>query len=322
MRGDGELFLTVQTMKRIITSEFRFIKLGGKGEWEADCIESSSPCIRLGFRSNQHKESLAGKWDAVYNYWLNEEGKTPGKATEYTNQVKAFYTLDEATIWITFYKRKLFWCRASSKITEQPDKTRIRKVISNWSSQDINGYELHIDNLSGALTKVQGFRGTICRVDAADYLLKKINGEMSPEIVQAEASLHQLEESLVPLIRKLGWKDFELLADMIFTQAGWQRLSSLGKTQKSIDLDLLSPVTGKRAFVQVKSQADLEIFLRYKVDFENMNQYDEMYFIVHSPTQELAAHSEQSDVVLLTVDRLAKLIVSAGLTNWLIRKTS
>ena len=74
--------------------------------------------------------------------------------------------------------------------------------------------------------------------------------------------------------------------------------------------------------MQVKSQADLETFHHYKADFEIMNQYDEMYFVVHSPTPELADHSEQSDVVLLTVDRLAKLVVSAGLTNWLIRKTS
>jgi hypothetical protein len=308
--------------KRIAATEIRFIKLGGKGEWEEMCIEGPNPCIRLGFRSNQHKESLAGNWEAIHNYWHNTEEKSLGKATEYTNQVKAFYTLDENTIWITFYKRKLFWCRASSKVIELQDKTRIRKTIGKWSSQDIGGHELHIDNLSGALTKVQGFRGTICRVDAADYLLKKINGETSSEIIEAEKSLHQLEQSLEILIQKLGWKDLELLTDMIFTQAGWQRLSSLGKTQKSIDLDLLSPVTGKRAFVQVKSKADLETFLRYKSEFESMNQYDEMYFVVHSPSQELAAYSEQSDVVLLTVDRLAKLVVSAGLTNWLIRKTS
>ena len=308
--------------KHIAATEIRFIKLGGKGEWENACIEGSNPCIRLGFRSGQHKESLAGDWAAIHNYWHITEEKSLGKATEYTNQVKAFYTLDEKTIWITFYKRKLYWCRASSKVIELSDKTRIRKIIGKWSSQDINGHELHIDNLSGALTKVQGFRGTICRVDAGDYLLKKINGEMSPEIIEAEKSLQQLEQSLEILIQKLGWKDFELLTDMIFTQAGWQRLSSLGKTEKSIDLDLLSPVTGKRAFVQVKSQADLETFLRYKSEFENMSQYEEMYFVVHSPSQELAAYSEQSGVVLLPAERLAKLVVSAGLTNWLIRKMS
>src|SRR6266705_2056624 len=97
--------------KRIASTEIRFIKLGEKGEWEEMCIDGPNPCIRLGFRSNQHKESLAGNSEAIHEYWLKTEEKSLGKSTEYKNQVKAFYTLDETTIWITFYKRKLFWCR-------------------------------------------------------------------------------------------------------------------------------------------------------------------------------------------------------------------
>jgi hypothetical protein len=179
-----------------------------------------------------------------------------------------------------------------------------------------------VDNLSGALAKVQGFRGTICRVKAADYLITKLNGEIQPEVIKAEKALSELECTLVPLIRKLGWKDFELLTDLVFTQAGWQRIGPLGKTEKSIDLDLMAPVTGKRAFVQVKSQADLKTFIQYRETFERMDQYDEMYFVVHSPSADLAKHVEDSDIVLLTVERLAKLVVFAGLTRWLVRKLS
>ncbi|RYE44144.1 MAG: hypothetical protein EOP21_07310 [Hyphomicrobiales bacterium] len=84
----------------------------------------------------------------------------------------------------------------------------------------------------------------------------------------------------------------------------------------------MAPVTGKRAFVQVKSQAALKTFLEYKESFEGMDQYDEMYFVVHSPAADLAAHLESSSVSLLTVERLAKLVVSAGLTGWLLRKLS
>ena len=129
-----------------------------------------------------------------------------------------------------------------------------------------------MDNLSGALTKVQGFRGTICKVEAAAYLIRKLNGETQPEVAKAEQALSELECALVPLICRLGWKDFELLTDLVFTQAGWQRIGSLGKTEKSIDLDLMSPVTGKRAFVQVKSQANLKTFRQYKKSFEGMDE--------------------------------------------------
>jgi len=56
-----------------------------------------------------------------------------------------------------------------------------------------------------------------------------------------------LKTAIRPLLQSLWWKDFELLADLIFTQSGWQRTSVLGKTEKSIDLELLSPVTGSTA---------------------------------------------------------------------------
>jgi hypothetical protein len=46
-----------------------------------------------------------------------------------------------------------------------------------------------------------------------------------------------------------------------------------------------------------------------------------MYFVVHSPTPELAAHQED-DITILAGEGLAKLVVSSGLTNWLIRKTA
>lgn len=311
-----------KTKPHVEASTVKFIKLGRKGQWEKDCIEGKSPLIRLGFRSKQHPECLAGNWDAVYRYWVTTGGKTKGKATEFTNQVRAFYTADEKTLWVTFYKRKLYWCFASPTVKELADGTRIRKVLGSWSCEDVHGNPLHTDNLSGSLTKVQGFRGTICSVEQADYLLRRLIGRALPEVEQAVTLLGELEEAIIALIPKLGWKDFELLCDLIFTKAGWQRVSSLGKTQKSVDLELLSPVTGKRAFVQVKSQSNLETFLRYKAEFESMAQYDEMYFVVHTPSEELEGYPSESRIVLLTSSRLAKLVVSAGLSEWLIRKVS
>ncbi len=306
----------------ISASDVKFIKLGQEGKWETECIEGRSPCIRLGFRSKQHGECLAGDWDAVFRHWSGPGGKTKGKATEFTNQVKAFYSAPESTLWVTFYKRKLFWCFVSSKVVELPDETRIRRTLSEWSCRDVAGNELHIDNLSGALTKVQGFRGTICSVDQANYLLKRLNCELLPEVAHAVECLRVLEQSLPALIRKLGWKDFELLCDLIFTRAGWQRIGSVGRTQKTIDLELLSPVSGNRAAVQVKSRADLKIFRDYEERFAELPQYSEVYFAVHSPSAQLHEHQPESRVVLLTAKHLARLVVSAGLADWLVQKTS
>lgn len=69
----------------------------------------------------------------------------------------------------------------------------------------------------------------------------------------------------------------------MFSRAGYQRVSVLGKTQKSIDIDLESPVTRRRVFVQVKSQATRAVLLQCIEQFEAMPQYDEFFFVCHTP---------------------------------------
>lgn len=40
-----------------------------------------------------------------------------------------------------------------------------------------------------------------------------------------------------------------------------------------IDLDLMSPVTGNRAFVQVKSKSDIRTFKKYTKQYQNMKEF-------------------------------------------------
>jgi Restriction endonuclease len=119
----------------------------------------------------------------------------------------------------------------------------------------------------------------------------------------------------------LGWKDFELLCDSIFTQAGWQRISSLEKAEKTIDIELQSPVMYKRAVVQVKSNASLKTFLDYKQRVAALDGDAEAYF-VHSPSADSAAHEVDGSVLLLMASCLAELVVSSGLSRWLIQRAS
>lgn len=306
----------------IAASEVLFIKLGEKGRWEKDCIEGERPCIQLGFISRQHKESLAGNWEAVRKYWLTTGGKTKGKATEFTHQVKRFYTAGKDTLWITFYRRKLWWCFTSPRVEELSNGSRIRSSIRPWSCKDLKGKDLHVDSLSGALTKVQGFQGTICKVKEAEYLLGRLNGIHPQEVQDAEESLERLETAMERIIPRLGWKDFELLCDLIFTHAGWQRISVIGKTEKTIDMELLEPVVEKQILVQIKSEANLETFRKYQQSFKDLNKNARAYFVVHSPSPDLEKYKTDGKVVLLTKRTLAKLVVSAGLSRWLIQKAS
>lgn len=144
-----------------------FIKLGRKGAWEERCLLQEHT-IQLGFINPLHQECLEGKWDTVYQYWMNT-GKSKGKATEIKNQIKTFYESDEQTLWITFFRRKMYWGFAERSVAQLPDGRRIRKIKEQWRDHDIQGYPLSIENLSGKLTQVQGFQGTICSIKEFDF---------------------------------------------------------------------------------------------------------------------------------------------------------
>ncbi len=305
---------------RINPAEVRFIKLGRGGAWEQDCIEGSSPSIRFGFDSPHHRACVAGDWQTVEAYWKERD---PREATKIINQTKAFYTLGDDTLWITFYKRKLYWCFADTEVIEvAPQSSRIRKVPKGWSCQDAAGRILLTDSLSGRLTRVQGFRGTICKVHERDYLVSRINGDVLEDVQQAAIASEALRTAVMPLVQRLNWKDFELLVDLIFSRAGWQRLSPLGKTEKSIDLELLMPVTGWRAFVQVKSEARMDDLKEYIARFREMDQFREMFFVVHSSPPELREYAKSEGVNFLGLEEVATLVVDSGLCQWLMQKAS
>lgn len=308
-------------MSKITAKSAYFIKLGKKGEGEKRCILHDNT-IQLGFNSTPHSDCLAGKWDEVKKHWISE-GKTKGKATETTNQIKTFYESDEETLWITFFNRKLWWCFAEKEVIRLDDGGKIRKVKGNWKDHDIQGHRLTIENLSSKLTKVQSFQGTICKVKELEYLIRKINYQNLPEVEKAVITLDTLLEDVEPLIQNLTWKDFELLIDLIFTHSGWQRTSERGKTEKSIDLALMSPVTGNQAFVQIKSKSNMAEFKNYTKLYEDMkDEFQEMYYVVHTTNNSFSKWKDTSDIKLWDVTKLSRLVVNSGLINWLIKKAS
>ncbi|MFA6016301.1 MAG: restriction endonuclease [Gallionellaceae bacterium] len=299
--------------------QIRFIKLGEGGCWEKSCIEEDNT-IRFGYESHLHHECLRGSWDAIWEFWfLHRNDK--GAATRDINQIRDFYELSETDLWITFYKRKMYWCHANAEVTELEDGTRIRNVIGSWSCNDKTGRPLAVENIDGRVTKVQGFRGTICGVDLPEYLIRKINGEIQPDVEKTQNSLTELKKNIESLISGLWWKDFELLVDLIFAKSGWQRVSVLGKTEKDIDLDIYSPVTHKRAFVQVKSSTNVSEIRNYYESFNTYEQYDEMYMVFHTLNGNIdSVGISDPSVHLLDISRISELVIHTGLIDWLITK--
>ena len=308
-------------MKRIQANKVLFIKLGQGGKFERECIESNQT-LRLGYREVDHKLCITGQWDKVHDYFITEENSKTFVATSHSNQIKQFYEEDEKTLWITFYANKLWWCFSKPEITLLADKTKTRPVIGKWSDKDINGNTLLAGNISGKLLKTQGFRGTICRVPEEKYALAKINCEQMKEVVEVEQAMFSLKNKLTFLIQKLLWKDLETLVDVILRQAGWQRGGDTGKSQKRLDLELFAPVTGERAIVQIKAQSDLQQFLSYQEQFATMNDYDKFFYVVHTAKNNLTTYENETETKLYLVDKVAELTISAGLVEWVIKKTS
>lgn len=212
----------------------------------------------------------------------NDE-REKGTATRDVIQIHDFFKATADTLWITFSAGLLWRCFARPGVAKHKDgKGTYRKTVDEWHNEDINGVKLTSERLSGSLLKVQGFQGTICEVKQFEYLKRKLNGQLLPEVEEALAAENRMVRKIVPLMRLLTWQDFELLVDLVFAHSGWRRIGQVGKTQKSVELELLLPTTGERAFVQIKSFAGKSDFAEYKDHLKGSQIYDRMFFVWHS----------------------------------------
>lgn len=307
-------------MKPINPTNVLFIKLGAGGQWENECIEKG--LLKLGFNEADFDTCKKGEWDKINKYYIQVEKKVKSTASRFMGEIRHFFEEPDTTLWITYHDRKVWWAFVENKITLLPDKTKTRKIIDKWCSTDINGIPLTFDNISGILLKTQGYQSTICSVKADEYLINKINGISSKEIIATETQYKNLHTSIEVLIKRLTWHDFEILIDLIFRQAGWQRSGVVGKTEKGIDIDLISPVTYEQAYVQVKSQSGLPEFEKYLSDYKKMKQYQKFFFVVHTTKdKKLLEYQGNHEINLWNAKRIAELAIDAGLTKWIIKKS-
>jgi hypothetical protein len=273
---------------------------------EEACLSGGT--IRFGYREIPHELCVNGRWDEVQRQREQSRGSR-GPATSDTTQIRYFYEAGDDTLWVTFSGHSLWWCFAEPEIRLLPDGNKERSLKGGWSKTDVNGRELAMSALSGKLLAVQGFRGTICTVKEVEYLLARINGTERPDTKRAALALNKLALCLEAVIRTMTWQDFEILIDLLFRQAGWQRVSKVGSTMKAIDLDLISPITQERFGVQVKAKADRRLFEQYRDErLANMQGFAKFYFAVDTPSDDLMdSPTTDTSVELLLPSKIATL---------------
>ena len=171
-------------------SDVYYIKLGRGGKWEHESIKENQ-ILKFGYSKISHELCLRGEWDEIREDWKKSR-ENDGAVTRDINQIRKFYEAGEDVLWITFYANLLWWCFSKPEITSIDKNEKIRPVIDKWKCTDVNGNELRTDRLRGSLVSIQGFRGTICSVKDAEYIIDKINGKTPTYVEEAHKTLRKL----------------------------------------------------------------------------------------------------------------------------------
>lgn len=305
-------------MPRLEATSTHYIKLGRAGEWEAESIGEG--VLRFGYRELSHELCVAGDWVGAREAWRAHRDGNDAVLTSDMNQARTFYTAPDTSVFITFHAGRMYWCRPRGPAELLADRTKLRRTVNGWHGQTVGGNDLFYERLSGRLLKVQGFRGTICGVDAEDYLLRKLGDEVTPQVEAALQAETQMIAAISELMCLLTWQDFELLVDLVFSSSGWKRTGATGGVQNTVDIELVLPSTQERAFVQVKSRATPAQLNDYLERMMQMDGVHRMFFVWH--TGDVGTAPEQGRVTLVGPDRLARMVLDAGLATWLRQKVS
>lgn len=311
------------TISSIAPKKVRFVKLGLGGTWEKECKERG--ILRFGFESAD-PEALQlcreGRWDEIARGWRDDGEFEPGTATNFTNQMREFFDDKGETLWVTFINDELHYgfLEPSEPQRAEPgndkDWSSFRKMHGGWRSADANGEALTRTSLPGTITKLSMFRGTSCNVADHEYLVNRINAQRSVDVVKVDEARKALLEALAVLIRRLHDRDFELLIDMAFINAGWRRLGRVGGNEPVKDLDLEMPLTRDRAYVQVKCEAHQAVLESAVKDFEARYSYARMFFVYHTSAKPLENRWQESGVSVMGAEEVARMTLEGGLLDW------
>jgi hypothetical protein len=300
-----------------------FIRLGKSRDQTEQCIVAGE--LRLDYPQVSHEFCVDGRWTQVESQ-LAGENPDRESAVRHTKQIRAFYEASAVTLWITFHADCMWWAFAAPGASARANGIKVRSTIDGWHQCDVNNQPLAADRLSGGLLAVQAYRGTICAVEPC-YVLHKINCADPPRAAAADRALAGLIDSLQPVVERLHPRDLEVLVDLIFRNAGWQRVGVLAETETDIDLALESAVTGERIAVEVKAQATIEDYREYANRYLSMIGFDRFYFVTHSlidaeVAKESVGAGNAAGVSFWGSRSIAQRAAHSGLAQWLLDKAT
>lgn len=186
-----------------------------------------------------------------------------------------------------------------------------------WSDESlVHKRKLYNEMLPGTVSAAAGFRATVAKPKAWETILRIIRDERDDDAIKAVNARTNYVAAIDNMVKRLGWKDFELLIDLVFARTGWARISVLGKTEKSIDMAVQNLAANEIAFVQVKgtsNQAELDSYIN---QFEaQRDKYARMIFAINNPDG-WSPRVNNPRVQVWTGEWIARLVVALGLGEW------
>lgn len=296
----------------------RYIKLGPGRKWAAESIERG--IVPLDFRGVGHDACDRGDWDEVRRQ-LIAMGRKERALKDDERELKEFYTLGPDTLWFTIANGYVWWTFAQDRVLEgdrdgADAPPRFRPVRTAWRNIGLTGSLLTERSFSSALSSIASYQRTICEVREAEYLLRRIRGEDEPLRLKANQLLAEITMTAADLVRRLDWRDFETLVDLIFAYSGYKRQTALGGAQPDVDFIARQPLTGDSAWVQVKSHATQAVFEDYLRRFEKEAGAGVFFFIYHSAGRPIRTRATLPNVHIWSADKIASAAVEAGLFGW------
>jgi hypothetical protein len=308
-----------------VPTSVRYVKNGAGGRWWSAAKARGE--IHAGWNASVPRDLLK---DANMNaikpilekWWSGKSG-----ATQDINALRTLLDHPSQDVWITFEERRLWWCTVHDGVSVSSDGETNEHgnfwltCARPWSDRSIDGTRhLAIAELPGFVTAIAGFRSTVCEPKASKEILRIIRNEADADAEMAVEARSAYEEAILRLVSRLGWKDFEVLVDLILSRTGWARVAVLGSVGEDVDIEAENASTEEIAFVQVKSQASQAVLDDYVSRFSGQrDHYDRMIFAVHDCEGALTI-PKGLPVHVWTGRRIAQLVVKHGLGDWIAKR--
>src|SRR5664280_295864 len=303
-----------------LPTSVRYVKNGRGGQWWRAAKTNAQ--VHLGWKTIPHELLLRPDFLRIEQMVKAEYGAKNG-ATQDFNALRDLLYAPSKHVWITFEDGCMWWCTVLDGATVNPNGENLEMgnfwlvCAPPWSNSPVKGKLLAISDLPGTVTTTGGFKATVCRPTDWQAVLRIIQDEKDPDAAKVADARRDYEQAVHRLVKRLSWKDFEQLIDLILARTGWARISTLGKTREGIDVEAENLMAGEIAFVQVKSSATQEVLNDYVERFkERRDFYARMIFAVHTPNGKLTPPADLPAVQLWTGDRVAQLVVRLGLGEW------